>query len=81
MCEKTPRADVTVVAQGMGLDKRIGSQFPNAGLGYGRKLQPRLLGDGWLNSLDTVPRYVKPYEKGSPEPSRARLGSWCEEYG
>jgi len=34
LCEKTG-ADVTQVAHGMGLDKRIGASFLNAGAGYG----------------------------------------------
>lgn len=34
-------ADVTVVAQGMGLDARIGSAFLNAGIGYGGSCFPK----------------------------------------
>lgn len=34
-CEGAEGADVQVVSQGMGLDKRIGSEFLRAGLGYG----------------------------------------------
>jgi len=34
-------ADVSVVAEGMGLDSRIGSQFLNAGLGYGGSCFPK----------------------------------------
>jgi len=41
ICEKTPGADVTIVAEGMGLDKRIGSLFLNAGLGYGGSCFPK----------------------------------------
>ncbi|MDR0470860.1 MAG: UDP-glucose/GDP-mannose dehydrogenase family protein [Nitrososphaerota archaeon] len=41
ICEKIPGADVTVVAQAMGLDKRIGSQFLDAGLGYGGSCFPK----------------------------------------
>jgi len=41
MCEKIPGADVTVVAKGIGLDKRIGSLFLNAGLGYGGSCFPK----------------------------------------
>lgn len=41
ICEKTPNADVTTVAEGMGLDKRIGPQFLNAGLGYGGSCLPK----------------------------------------
>lgn len=41
ICEKTPGADVTMVAKGMGLDKRISSLFLNAGLGYGGSCFPK----------------------------------------
>jgi len=41
LCEKIPSADVTVVAKGIGLDKRIGPLFLNAGLGYGGSCFPK----------------------------------------
>lgn len=41
ICEKIPKADVAVVAKGMGLDKRVGRQFLNAGLGYGGSCLPK----------------------------------------
>jgi UDPglucose 6-dehydrogenase len=41
ICEKIPGADVTVVAKGMGLDKRIGTLFLDAGLGYGGSCFPK----------------------------------------
>ncbi|MDR1992512.1 MAG: UDP-glucose/GDP-mannose dehydrogenase family protein [Nitrososphaerota archaeon] len=41
ICEKIPGADVKVVAEAMGLDKRIGSQFLDAGLGYGGSCFPK----------------------------------------
>jgi len=41
MCEKTPGADVKVVATAMGMDKRIGPLFLNAGLGYGGSCFPK----------------------------------------
>lgn len=41
ICEKVPGADVKVVAAGMGLDKRIGSLFLDAGLGYGGSCFPK----------------------------------------
>jgi UDPglucose 6-dehydrogenase len=40
ICEELD-ADVTVVAKGMGLDKRIGSAFLNAGLGWGGSCFPK----------------------------------------
>jgi len=41
ICEKTLGADITVVAKGIGLDKRIGPLFLNAGLGYGGSCFPK----------------------------------------
>jgi UDPglucose 6-dehydrogenase len=41
LCEKIPGADVKVVASAMGLDKRIGGLFLNAGLGYGGSCFPK----------------------------------------
>jgi len=41
ICEKTPDADVNMVAKGIGLDKRVGSLFLNAGLGYGGSCFPK----------------------------------------
>ena len=40
VCEETG-ADVTVVAEGMGLDGRIGPKFLRAGIGYGGLLLPQ----------------------------------------
>jgi UDPglucose 6-dehydrogenase len=41
LCERIPGADVRVVATAMGLDKRIGPLFLNAGLGYGGSCFPK----------------------------------------
>jgi UDPglucose 6-dehydrogenase len=41
VCEKIPDADVKTVATAMGLDKRIGPLFLNAGLGYGGSCFPK----------------------------------------
>jgi UDPglucose 6-dehydrogenase len=41
MCERISGADVTVVAKGIGLDKRIGERFLNAGLGWGGSCFPK----------------------------------------
>ncbi len=40
LCERAG-ADVSVVSKGMGLDKRIGSAFLNAGIGYGGSCFPK----------------------------------------
>ncbi|PVX24815.1 MAG: UDP-glucose 6-dehydrogenase, partial [Candidatus Bathyarchaeum sp.] len=41
ICEKTAGTDITTVAKGMGLDKRISPQFLRAGLGYGGSCFPK----------------------------------------
>ncbi|MCL4429367.1 MAG: UDP-glucose/GDP-mannose dehydrogenase family protein [Chloroflexi bacterium] len=41
ICEQIPGADVKVVAAAMGLDKRIGPLFLDAGLGYGGSCFPK----------------------------------------
>lgn len=41
ICEKIPGADVTTVAQAIGLDQRINPRFLNAGLGYGGSCFPK----------------------------------------
>jgi UDPglucose 6-dehydrogenase len=41
ICEKIPDADVKTVATAMGLDKRIGPLFLNAGIGYGGSCFPK----------------------------------------
>ena len=41
ICEHIPDADVKVVAKAMGLDKRIGPLFLDAGLGYGGSCFPK----------------------------------------
>jgi len=41
VCEKIPDANVTTIAEGIGLDKRINPLFLNAGLGYGGSCFPK----------------------------------------
>ena len=41
ICEKIPDVDVKIVAKGIGIDKRIGPLFLNAGLGYGGSCLPK----------------------------------------
>ncbi len=41
ICEKVPGVDVRTIADGVGLDKRIGRAFLNAGLGYGGSCFPK----------------------------------------
>ena len=41
LCERVPNTDVNVVAEGMGLDKRIGREFLRAGIGYGGSCFPK----------------------------------------
>ena len=41
LCERIPDTDVNVVAEGMGMDRRIGREFLKAGLGYGGSCFPK----------------------------------------
>jgi UDPglucose 6-dehydrogenase len=41
LCQRLPDADVKVVAEGIGMDKRIGREFLNAGLGWGGSCFPK----------------------------------------
>ncbi len=52
ICEKVG-ADVTEVASGMGLDKRIGRPFLDAGLGYGGSCFPKDL-DAFINISEKI---------------------------
>jgi len=52
ICDKVG-ADVAEVAKGIGLDKRIGSSFLNAGIGYGGSCFPKDL-DAFLNISDKL---------------------------
>ena len=41
LCEKIPGADVNVIAEGMGYDRRIAPEFLRAGLGFGGSCFPK----------------------------------------
>ncbi len=51
MCERTG-ADVSMVAKGMGLDKRIGTSFLKAGIGYGGSCFPKDVAALYRTSTD-----------------------------
>lgn len=51
LCERAG-ADVTVVAKGMGLDRRVGSAFLNAGIGYGGSCFPKDVAALYKTSTD-----------------------------
>ncbi|HBI02628.1 MAG TPA: UDP-glucose 6-dehydrogenase [Paenibacillaceae bacterium] len=51
LCEQV-ETDVTIVAEGMGSDSRIGSAFLQAGLGYGGSCFPKDLSAFWNQALD-----------------------------
>jgi UDPglucose 6-dehydrogenase len=51
LCERAD-ADVSVVAEGMGLDKRIGRPFLNAGVGYGGSCFPKDVAALYKTSTD-----------------------------
>jgi UDPglucose 6-dehydrogenase len=63
-CEKSG-ADVTEVACGMGLDKRIGNKFLNAGVGFGGSCFPKdtlamaLMGDKYGVDLSLIKQTIK----------------------
>jgi UDPglucose 6-dehydrogenase len=52
ICEKIPNVDVTIIAKGIGLDKRINSSFLNAGIGYGGSCLPKDVDALIMHSLD-----------------------------
>ena len=55
IAERVPHADVRTVAQGIGLDERIGPKYLNAGLGWGGSCLPKDLA-ALLNFSRTVER-------------------------
>lgn len=61
MCEKAPGVDVVRVAEGVGLDTRIGRKFLNAGLGFGGSCFPKDVRAliAWSERLGCRPRLAK----------------------
>jgi UDPglucose 6-dehydrogenase len=64
ICEKIPGADVKTVATAMGLDKRIGPLFLNAGLGYGGSCFPKDVKAliAYSKSLNYIPTLLEEVE-------------------
>jgi UDPglucose 6-dehydrogenase len=52
IAERIPHADIKSIAEGIGLDKRIGPQFLNAGLGWGGSCFPKDLSSIMSLSLE-----------------------------
>ncbi|MEM4414679.1 MAG: UDP-glucose/GDP-mannose dehydrogenase family protein [Candidatus Caldarchaeum sp.] len=74
ICQHLPEADVTVVARGVGLDKRIGPHFLNAGLGYGGSCFPKDVKalTAYAKSLGYHPAILEAVEKvNSRQPYKA----------
>ena len=74
ICEKIPNANVTTIAEGVGLDKRISSLFLNAGLGYGGSCFPKDVKAlvALADSLGYDPMLLKAVEDvNSTQPNRA----------
>jgi len=74
ICEKIPDANVTTIAEGIGLDKRINPLFLNAGLGYGGSCFPKDVKAliALANSLGYNPTLLKAVEDvNSIQPHRA----------
>ncbi|MEM4282053.1 MAG: UDP-glucose/GDP-mannose dehydrogenase family protein, partial [Candidatus Caldarchaeum sp.] len=65
ICQRTPGADVSVVAKGVGMDKRIGPSFLNAGLGYGGSCFPKDVKalTAYAKSLGYHPEILEAVEK------------------
>jgi len=65
ICEKIPEVDVKTVAKGIGLDKRIGRLFLNAGLGYGGSCLPKDVKAliAFSRVLDYCPTFIKSVEE------------------
>ncbi|MCS7110532.1 MAG: UDP-glucose/GDP-mannose dehydrogenase family protein [Candidatus Caldarchaeum sp.] len=65
ICQLTPGADVSVVAKGVGLDKRIGPHFLNAGLGYGGSCFPKDVKalTAYAKSVGYIPQMLESVQK------------------
>jgi len=83
ICEKIPGADITIVAKGIGLDRRINPQFLRAGLGYGGSCFPKDVKAliAFSNQLGYIPTILQAVQevnenqaKHAVEKARERLG-------
>lgn len=65
ICEKIPEVDVKTVAKSIGLDKRIGRLFLNAGLGYGGSCLPKDVKAliAFSSTLGYNPMFIKSVEE------------------
>ena len=61
ICEKIPGVDVTTISKAIGMDKRIGPLFLNAGLGYGGSCLPKDVNAliAFSKSLSYDPSFLK----------------------
>jgi UDPglucose 6-dehydrogenase len=61
IAERIPNADVKAIAQGIGVDERIGSKFLNAGLGWGGSCFPKDLKAliAYSRALDYDPELIE----------------------
>jgi UDPglucose 6-dehydrogenase len=80
ICEKIPGVDVKTVGTAMGLDKRIGPLFLNAGLGYGGSCFPKDVKAliAYSKNLDCNPQLIEAVENVN-ETQPLRAVQFCKE--
>jgi len=74
ICERISGADVKKVSEAIGLDRRIGTLYMNAGLGYGGSCLPKDVKAliSFCRSIDYLPDLIKAVEKvNENQPYRA----------